>query len=480
MLAEMTQKRTKPSWAVYEEQVFELFKEHFPAARIRKNVRVKGRFSKRKRQIDILMTETTPAGILKTVIDTKFFKRKVDVKAVEGLEGFVADVDAQKGILITSRGYSRAALKRAFYGPSDLELDILNFSTLQHLQGFTAIPYKGEKAFLLAAPFGWIIDATRTEGRLANMYQRGLDMASAMRKKEFLYINFWDRKADPLTAAELDERQVANMRFFGPVSISHRATVQRTDAVTRLRIADVKEYKCLEITGFLEFDDVILFCVLLTPTETQRSNIRRLESVMQRAVPIKLRRDNTGPIMKIQEQLKENLSAPERAQLLREAGHWYRDMDQLHDAKKSLEESLSLDPNGLNGYRTVKELLPVLAGLRDRNRAKEVMSHLLRLDPHNPTVFNDCFTFGAGWFEKSELLDLLDSLKAERLDDQFVQANCDLYAGNVLVAEPEKARPRFIAAQKVFRSIFPRNHHVFRALRLALRQCARSSRSPRR
>src|SRR5437667_11093943 len=64
MLAEMTQKRTKPSWAVYEEQVFELFKEHFPAARIRKNVRVKGRFSKRKRQIDILMTETTPAGIL--------------------------------------------------------------------------------------------------------------------------------------------------------------------------------------------------------------------------------------------------------------------------------------------------------------------------------------------------------------------------------------------------------------------------------
>jgi len=104
---------------------------------------------------------------------------------------------------------------------------------------------------------------------------------------------------------------------------------------------------------------------------------------------------------------------------------------------------------------------------------------LLRLDPHNPTVFNDCCTFGAGWFEKSQLLDLLDSLKAERLDDQFVQANCDLYAGNVLMAEPEKARPRFIAAQNVFRGIFPRNHHVFRALRLALRECARSSRSRR-
>jgi tetratricopeptide (TPR) repeat protein len=467
----MTQHSASPRWADYEQQVFELLKQHFPSAEIRKNVRVKGRFSRRARQIDILLTENSPAGILKTVIDTKLFKRKVDVKAVEGLEGFVNDVGAQKGVLITSCGYTRAALKRAFYGPSNLELDILNFSTLQHLQGFAAIPYVGKRAFLVKAPFGWIIDATRRELWLACMYQRGLDIASAQRRKEFLYINLWDRKADSLTAAELDEAQVARMRFLGSVAISHRATVQRTDAVTRLRIADIKRHKCLEVTGFVEFDDVIFFAVLLTPTETQHPNIRRLESVIQQAAPVTLQRDNTALIIKIQEQLKGDLPVQERARLLREAGYWYRDMDQLHDALEFLEESLKLDPMGSNAYWTIKELLPVLIGLRDRTRAKEIISHLLRLDPSNPTVYNDCFTFAAGWIERSELLSLLDTLKAERPEDQLIQATCDFYAGNLLMPERQSARQRFIAARKVFRELLPRNHQVFRSLRLALRQC---------
>jgi len=473
----MTPKRPKPRWTVYEQQVFELFKQYFPDAKVRKNVHVKGRFSKRKRQIDILITESTPAGALRTVVDTKFFKRKVDVKAVEGLEGFVHDVGAQRGMLITNRGYTQAALRRAFYGPSDLELDILDFSALQHLQGFTAIPYKGEKAFLVAAPFGWIVDASRTEGRLANMYRRGLDVESAMREKEFLYINFWNRKADPLTAAELDERQVAQMRSYGPVTVAHRDTVQRNDAVTRLRIADVSRYKCLEVTGFLQFDDVIFFAVLLTPTETQRPNIRRLESVLRQAVPVELRRDNSALIAKLREQIKNAQSASARARLLRELGYWYRDSGQFEDARQSLEESLALDPNDSAGYHTIKELLPVLSNLGDRGRSKDVMSLLLRLDPHNPTVFNDCFTFAAGWIERSELLSLIDTLKAERSDDQFIQANCDFYAGSLLICDnPSSAKRRFIAAHQAFRRILPRSHQVFRALHVVLKRCSQADR----
>jgi PAS domain S-box-containing protein len=171
---------------------------------------------------------------------------------------------------------------------------------------------------------------------------------SAMKKKEILCVNFSNRDTDSITAAELDERQVGSMRLNGPVVVSHRATVQRSDAVTRLRIAEVQRYKCLEVTGFLEFDDVIFFAVLLTPRETQRSNIRRLESVLRQAEPIKLKRDNTALIMKIQEQLKEAPPASARARLLRDLGHWYRDMGQFNDARQPLEESLSLDPD--SGY----------------------------------------------------------------------------------------------------------------------------------
>ena len=445
----MTPKRITPRWTTYEQQVFDLFKEHFPKATVRRNVKVKGRFSKRKRQIDIQITEDTPVGKMKTVIDTKYFQRKVDVKAVDGLAGFVDDVGAQKGMLITNMGYSRAALKRAFYGPSDLELDILNFSELQRFQGFTAIPYAGEEAFIVRAPFGWVVDVTRTEDRLATMYQRGLDADRAIRKREFLYINFWNRVDNPLTSIELDELQVAGMRLSGAVKVVHRKTVKRSDAVSRLRIADVEKYKCLEVTGFLEFDDIIFFAVLLTPKESQRPNIRRLESVLREAVPARLHRDNTLLIANIQQRLGKSPSVEERAQLLSEMGHWHRDMGQVEEARQALEESLSLNPTD---YQTLKELLAVLVKLDDINATIVAMGQLLRLDPHNPTVFNDCLRFANGdlW---SKLLKLIDTLKTELVGDTLAQVKSAKGVRSTLLTNSNSEKCRhlyfFIVVRKI-------------------------------
>lgn len=378
-------------------------------------------------------------------------------------------------MLVTSRGYTQAALRRAFYGPRDLELDILNFSDLQRFQGFTAIPYKGDKAFVVHAPLGWIVDAAKTEGRLTNMYQRGITLEEAMAKKEFLYINYWDRRANPLTAEELDEQQVAQMRHLGEVTLSHRATIRRSDAATRLRVADVKRYKCLEVTGFLEFENVIFFAVLLTPAEIQRPNIRRLESVLKTATPIEFKRDNNAMIAGIKEKLDGSLTQTERAQLLRETGHWYRDMDQLAEAKGSLEKSLMLEPNGAGAYWTITELLPVLTGLRDKEGAIEIMRRLLRLDPSNPTVFNDCFKFSAGWIERDRVLEIIGTLKSEHGNNELIQANCDFYAGNILAIDnPDLARRKFNVARKVFRRHFPQRHQVFRAISVALRQLTRT------
>jgi tetratricopeptide (TPR) repeat protein len=462
-------KREKPRWAFYEQQVFEEFKLHFPAAKIKTNVRVTGRFSKRKRQIDILIIEETPAGTLKTVVDTKLFKRKVDVKAVDGFAGFVSDVGAQRGILITEEGYTKAALRRAFYDPGDLELNILNFAELQRFQGFGAIPYSNNNAVVVPAPFGWVIDATQGKGYVAAMYQRGVDADTAKKKKEFLYLNFQDKSAEFPTAAELDAHQVARLRLGGEVIVGHRPTVQRQDAATRLRIADVKRYKCLEVTGFLEFDDVIFFAVLLTPHETQRSNIRRLEAVLRQAVRMKVSYDYTASIEKAQNQLKEEMPATERALLLRRIGRDYRTMGQYEKARPFLEESLVIDPD--NAYWIIRELLPVLSRLNERDRAKELISQLLRLDPHNPTVFNDSFNLVAGWFERDELLTLLEALKATLPHDTYVQANCDFYIGNLLMSyDSAAAKKRLSSARRLFRDIFPSTHEVFRALRIALRQ----------
>ena len=107
------------------------------------------------------------------------------------------------------------------------------------------------------------------------------------------------------------------------------------------------------------------------------------------------------------------------------------------------------------------------------------MGKLLRLDPHNPTVFDDCIIYAkgtaVGW---SDMINLLESLKEDYPDDKFVHANCDFYAGKILVGvDPVSARKRLIAAQKAFRTILPRTHQVFAALRSGLQQASQGERA---
>jgi hypothetical protein len=160
-------------WSEYEESVYQAFKEHYPSADVEKNVRRKGRYSKRSRQIDVLVTEHTAVGDSPFVVDSKRYKRKLDVKAVESFEGFLNDLGVRRGILISNNGYTKAALQRAYNSKRGLELDILNFSALARYQSFGAVPYFGKNAFLLPAPFGWVIDGTRTGPLVCKMFQRG-------------------------------------------------------------------------------------------------------------------------------------------------------------------------------------------------------------------------------------------------------------------------------------------------------------------
>jgi hypothetical protein len=273
------------SWTKYESMVLNCFKTHYPNSDIKRNVQIKGRYSKRKRQIDILITEITPAGSIRIVIDAKNHSRKLDVRAVDNFEGFLNDIGISKGLLIAQNGYTSTALRRAYNCPSDIELDILNFSELKKWQAFCAIPYSGKTAFIVQAPFGWIVDASRDYNLLCMMYRRGLDSKSAIRDGEFLYIDFWDKKKDHLTANQLDKRQIEVMKESSlTVKATHLTTVKRKDAKTLLSYRVVKDYKFLEIVGFIEFDNVIFFAVLFTTIEKQKSNIRRLEHLLQSAI----------------------------------------------------------------------------------------------------------------------------------------------------------------------------------------------------
>jgi len=461
------------NWRDYEEQVYRLLKAHLPYARLRKNVKIRGRYSARKRQIDILISEPTSQGRVRTIVDAKHFSRTVDVKAVDSLAGFVDDVGADAGMLVTGKGYSKAALRRASYGPADLELDVLNFDQLKRFQGFMAVPYAGDLGLLIRAPLGWIIDAKSEKGCLATLYQRGLDEPQARSKKEFIYINCWDKRLDPLSVSDLDALQVEALRGTGPVTVDYVKPMRDSDDFSRLRVADVDAFGCLEVAGFVEWEEAIFFAVLLTPRETQKQNMRRLEAVLRHALPVQLEKDNS-PLIEVMQSQLPGASPSKRATLLCEIGHWYRDMGDFKAAREVLEECLSLEPRA---YYAVKELIPVLKKLGDKEAVQLWLGRLLRLDPHNPTVYNDALDFvHRGPVTPTELVALMDEVAREREGDDLTQASVDFYAAQLLLLEdPVLAKRRLADAEKRFRGAVARGHQVFTALRQLKRALLDSS-----
>jgi|HubBroStandDraft_2_1064218.scaffolds.fasta_scaffold60460_2 hypothetical protein len=277
-------------WKSYEKEIFDLFREEYPTAQITLNQQREGRYSKSMRQIDVLIEGQIAGSRFSIVVDGKYYKRKVDVKGVETFISMVHDIGAHKGLIITQKGYSDAALARAFNDPHDIELDILSFEELKQFQGFEAIPYSGTPGALIKAPFGWVIDGNQYQkpSPPAHIYQRGLDLESAMGRGEFMYVQFWNRKKDNENLKDLFAIQERNLkRVDSNVTIEYLPTISRNDAQTALRVAVVPKYVDVrEYAGFVEFEEFIFFIVLLTPRQLARKNVRKLESVMLSALPL--------------------------------------------------------------------------------------------------------------------------------------------------------------------------------------------------
>jgi len=277
------------NWKDYEVEIFEQFKSAFKDADITTNVTLNGRYSKTKRQIDILVEQYVAGNRIQIIIDCKYFNRKVDVKCVESFISMLEDVGAHKGLLITSKGYSEAALNRAYYGSSNVELDILNFDQLSQFQSFSAIPYVGQHGVLLSAPFGWVIDISHRPGSLATLCRQGLEVEEAINNYEFMYVHFWGKSKDNDSLEDLLEIQKATFDRYGcKYEIEYIKSIKRDNQKTKLRKVKVANKPFIECAGFVEFEEFIFFCILITPENKSKANIRKLENIMQSIIPIKV------------------------------------------------------------------------------------------------------------------------------------------------------------------------------------------------
>lgn len=285
----------KPSWKEYEKEIADYFRSEYPAATITANAKLMGRFSKTERQIDLLVEEQGSDFTFRIAVDAKHYSTPIDVKDVDQFCGMLRDIGVDVGVMISPEGYSQAAINRAHYGDSRLELDVLNFKDLKFFQGFGGIPYSGNCAVLMPAPFGWVLDIRQGGPWPACMYQRGVSLEEAMQAGEWMYVKFSKKDgAAPDLDALLRIQEAHVMAGLPDAQITFIDSVRRTDgAKTAIRVLNTPRYHTPEYTGFVEFKDFIFFCVLFSPVELEERNLRKLRYVVRKVLPLKMRFQQT-------------------------------------------------------------------------------------------------------------------------------------------------------------------------------------------
>ena len=243
-----------------------------------------GRISQTLRQIDVLIEVQVLDSPVRVIVDAKKRTKPIDVNDVESFIAMMADVGAHRGILISTNGYSKTAASRVHNEVNqDVEIDMFSLEELKHLQGELAVPFSGEVGVVLAAPFGWVIDATHRRGFVACLYQRGYDLDAAGNAKEWMYLNFWKKETPDQGLDYLLQLQVKTIR---DAKLTYLPGVVRPDARTLIRLAEVPGYPTREYTGFVEFDDFIFFAVLFTSFVMSKRNLRKLREVLRTIQPV--------------------------------------------------------------------------------------------------------------------------------------------------------------------------------------------------
>ena len=91
------------NWKKYEKEIHQYFLDNYSGASIRHDVKVYGRYSKKDRQIDILIEDEVAGYPIKVAVDAKNFSKKINVKCVESFISMLEDIDVHQGLLITMK-----------------------------------------------------------------------------------------------------------------------------------------------------------------------------------------------------------------------------------------------------------------------------------------------------------------------------------------------------------------------------------------
>lgn len=277
-------------WKEYELIVLGECERVYGRSHVRRNVFVTGIFSGTKRQIDILVDDIESGFDEKIVYEVKYYARKINIKIVEAFISMLKDVGIEKGVIVSERGFSKAAIRRAHIGEESVEVDILSLGEWQRSHSPLAIPYAGENALIILSPFGWIVDCDGRGFSLATLYQRGVTFENAVENmREWMYLCFWKKDEDANTIKDLLGWQKEN-------SLPKEALIEvYEDGDLTVRKVFVPWYPTPEVTLFRDFGEFIGFIVLFCPEQVLARDLKKAILVMRRAIPAHIR-DKTGKV----------------------------------------------------------------------------------------------------------------------------------------------------------------------------------------
>jgi hypothetical protein len=285
-----------PQWREYEAYVFGTLQRLVPGATVRQNVRLTGTKTGHSRQIDVLVERKLGSFDVKIAVDCKCYKRKVNVNDVERFLGMLDDVRVSKGILVTTRGYSKTAYQRAQNESRDIELRILTTERLSEFQNIgCAIPWKGPVAAVVSSPDTWVVDNEATPGSPAcqfSMYPLGHTRDSAMRWGAFLYGNIVLKSEREPTMEAIASRhendviqKIPTAKFRRLPSIDRESWAGRVPEKTLFRVGYVHpSYAGPEYSLYIEHPKGVLVLVLLCPEGQDQIYVPMLRWVGQKAL----------------------------------------------------------------------------------------------------------------------------------------------------------------------------------------------------
>ena len=101
-----------PDWSKFEKTVSKIQEALSPEAKVQHNEKIIGK-SGRKRQIDVTLRQKIGHHEILIAVECKDLSRKVDIKGIEEAEGLFDDVQAHKKVIVSAKGFTNSAIRRA-------------------------------------------------------------------------------------------------------------------------------------------------------------------------------------------------------------------------------------------------------------------------------------------------------------------------------------------------------------------------------